>query len=861
MGVFEITAPDGKVYEIEGANAAGALAALQKHLGPTAPAAPMASEETMASDAATAAAARLSRGVRNTSRASMAGTEAGRVGQFVDDAVRATANGITFGLADKYAGGMEYLAGQAPSYDAGVKAERARTAALPEGLKIGGEAAGGLMTGIGAIKSGLTLAGRFGPSLLGRTFGYGLEGAGYGAAHGAGNTYSDKAADYLENAKDGGMTGALIGAGLPVLGTAAGAAYRSGAAFLGPRVEGVGRGGSAMLRAAAQADEAGLQALPGMGPEAMLVDAGPAMKGLGQGVGASVGTGTGEGPSRMVNALVARDKGTGQRLRAAAEENLGPRITPSRIEAELAGSRESLGPAYGQVLDDAGVAAAHGAPPMNVESLAQYLEGVARVERGGAQKAAQQVRGMLNRTTPADPGVLPPDIPVAPVAPRVAPAASPTPQAQSLTEFLASKGGLGPDAELEAIGALRHTVNVEGAGRRKLVKQGGLPLDYAREAAEEAGYLQGSHRGTSTVNDLLDAIDAEMRGNRLYPGGVQGSSKRANAARSEREQHEYEQYQQSLKDSGFPGDRIRAERPPAPPHAPQSEIVVPSNLDGSPDTLLNTRQAIDGMLATEADPNTIRILTRARQAVDAELANVPGLKNVDAQFAELSRQSEGLKRGSQVLDGGKKAIRPDELVDAMRRAALPQGAQIGPSAAPFRVKQGTRGDVDRLIGTTTHDLSTLERKLTTPYNTEKLGTVFGEENRDRMVKALMDNRQFRQSYQDIVQGSQTAQRQQSAKAMDGTAGGNAPIDATLTGIGLKTINLVAKAISGASNGATKNEIGNVLAKQGPEVQRMARALLESAKKTGENSRAISRVLSSPYWIPATSPASGRKSTQ
>jgi hypothetical protein len=499
---------------------------------------------------------------------------------------------------------------------------------------------------------------------------------------------------------------------------------------------------------------------------------------------------------------------------------------------------------------------------MNIEALAEHLDAVARTERGGAQKAAQQVRGMLNRVGPAEEAVIAPAAPLqaAPGAPTAA--AAQAPQGQSLTEFLASKGGLGPDAELAAIGAERHTVDVGGVGRRKLVKQGGLPLDYAREAAEEAGYLQGSHKGTSSVNDLLDALDAEMRGNKLYPGGVQGSSKRANTARSEREQHEYDQRQHDLNNSGFPGDRIRAEQPPPPPpHAPPAEPAAPSNLDRSPDTLLNTRQAIDGMLATEADPNTIRILTNARRSVDAELANVPGLKDVDAQFAELSRQSEALKRGSKVLDGGKKAIRPDELADEMGQGALPQGTQIGPSAAPLRIKQGTRAEVGRLVGTTTHDLSTLERKLTTPFNAEKLGTIFGEESRDRLVKILTDNRQFRQSYHDIVLGSQSAQRLAAAKAMDGAAGGNVPHDATLPGLGLKVVNLVAKAVSGASNGATKNEIGNVLAKQGPEAQRMARALLESAKATGENSRAIARVLSSPYLISATSPASGRKATR
>jgi hypothetical protein len=97
--------------------------------------------------------------------------------------------------------------------------------------------------------------------------------------------------------------------------------------------------------------------------------------------------------------------------------------------------------------------------------------------------------------------------------------------------------------------------------------------------------------------------------------------------------------------------------------------------------------------------------------------------------------------------------------------------------------------------------------------------------------------------------------------MRGSEGGNVPHDVTLTGVGLKALNAVAKAISGASNARTKDEIGNILAAQGPAVQRVARALLESAQRTGENSRAINRVLSSPYWISATAPVAGRKSTQ
>jgi len=134
--------------------------------------------------------------------------------------------------------------------------------------------------------------------------------------------------------------------------------------------------------------------------------------------------------------------------------------------------------------------------------------------------------------------------------PALKPAApTPTaPQGQSLTEFLAGK--LGPDAELSAIGADRHLVNIEGTGRRRLVRQGGWDLDTAREAAEEAGYLRGDHKGTSTVNDLLDALDAEMRGNKRFAEGQEGSvSSKEAAAASERARAELSNFRRGLEGS------------------------------------------------------------------------------------------------------------------------------------------------------------------------------------------------------------------------------------------------------------------------------------------------------------------------
>jgi len=627
------------------------------------------------SDASSAAAQRLSRGVRNVSRSSMAGTEAERVGKFADDSVRAIANGMTFGMADKFAGGMESLTGGAPSYDEGVKAERARTAALPEGQKIAGEVIGGLATGAGLVKGGLTLTTRLGPALFPRILGYGVEGAAYGAAHGAGNTYSDDASDYAANAGKGAATGLAIGGALPVVGKAAGGIYRGAQSFIGPRVGGTSAGASAMLRGAAQADEAGIRQLAGMGDEAMLVDAGPAMLGLGQGAG----TGTGSGRSALVNALKARDANTVPRINRNLDEAIGPAPRPSQLEAEIADNIENVRPQYNGPFDRS--------RPVNTETIAAELEEMGQTLRGPAQAAVKKVRKFLDVPGAKD------------IDPKNAP-------------------GLKP-------------------------------------------------------------------------------------------------------------------------------------LDDNPASLFQTRQAIDGMLEGETNTKVVAQLTRVRKMVDEELANaVPGIKRVDAKYAELMRQQEGLGRGGTVFDTGKTATHPADLAAELRAGGLPQGEQIGPSAVPVRVRQGARAEIDRLVGTHANDLNALERKLGTPqdWNSQKFAEIFGEGPHNSVMTTLINNRRFRQTYQDIVQNSQTAQRTAAAKAMEGSEGGQVKGDTTLTGLGLRALNAVARAIAGASSSSTKNEIGEILAMQGPEVQRMARELLRTAQKTGENNRAINRVLSSPYWI-------------
>lgn len=188
---------------------------------------------------------------------------------------------------------------------------------------------------------------------------------------------------------------------------------------------------------------------------------------------------------------------------------------------------------------------------------------------------------------------------------------------------------------------------------------------------------------------------------------------------------------------------------------------APGNLDPNPSTLFQTRQAIDGMMASEANPQVIRALTTARAQIDDELARtVPNLKAVDASYAELARQREALARGQTVLDSKRTSPRPSELAAEVLAGAEPQGLQIGPSAVPFRMSQGARAEVDRILGNNANDISALNKLIKTEgdWNRSRLATLFGEEKAGKLFKALEAERVFADTNSVVTRNSETARR-------------------------------------------------------------------------------------------------------
>lgn len=116
---------------------------------------------------------------------------------------------------------------------------------------------------------------------------------------------------------------------------------------------------------------------------------------------------------------------------------------------------------------------------------------------------------------------------------------------RSLVQFLADNGGLVPHGDLAAMDAQRF---VPGAG--PLVRKSGMTLDRAREIAQEAGYLRSSSAdATTTERDLLDAIDRELRGQKVYSERDIGDvAARQDTAAVEADQVRAEEHMQAVRD-------------------------------------------------------------------------------------------------------------------------------------------------------------------------------------------------------------------------------------------------------------------------------------------------------------------------
>lgn len=270
-------------------------------------------------------------------------------------------------------------------------------------------------------------------------------------------------------------------------------------------------------------------------------------------------------------------------------------------------------------------------------------------------------------------------------------------------------------------------------------------------------------------------------------------------------------------------------------------------LDDSAEGLFNSRGAVDAIIrrmeaAPDTDPKALRSIVFLRQAMDDELtARIPGIKDVDAQFRELSRQSEGLTRGGDVLAKGKTATRPNEFGDELTAAVNPEGQMIGPSGTAFRMRQGNRAELDRTIGLEANDPAALKRTVQAEgdWNRDKLRQLHGDEPADNVLGAIDREVRFAATTNRVTAGADTAAGRgfdEAIQRLEKGSGGSMPDGVTVfgfaLGLGKRIVNSLASDMGAAKAERFASELGRMAVAQGPERDRFIEAMVaEGVKRT------------------------------
>jgi hypothetical protein len=143
---------------------------------------------------------------------------------------------------------------------------------------------------------------------------------------------------------------------------------------------------------------------------------------------------------------------------------------------------------------------------------------------------------------------------------------------------------------------------------------------------------------------------------------------------------------------------------------------------------------------------------------DALERQVPRYADINLMGSTAHRASEVLENGKRVSGRGRERYPPRDICSRPRR---PSPRTTG------RTPPWCRSDLDRILGTKSNDLVALRQQVMADgdWNRAKLAQVFGPDEADRVFRAVDRETAFRDAYNKVYQGSQTAQRLAGANAM------------------------------------------------------------------------------------------------
>lgn len=225
---------------------------------------------------------------------------------------------------------------------------------------------------------------------------------------------------------------------------------------------------------------------------------------------------------------------------------------------------------------------------------------------------------------------------------------------------------------------------------------------------------------------------------------------------------------------------------------------------------------------------------------DALEQQVPGYAEANAASAALAKRGEAVEAGTQMLSSGKTTPSPERF--AAEFGQMQPGEQIA-------FAKGNRGEIARLLGTKINDLQALKGALQGEggWNAAKLATMYGTDTADQLTGSVERNLKFRDTYNKVVENSQTAQRNAAAGAMKPDPPGEMPIinpNMSITGTlatgAKKGVEAVINALRRDPT-ASYGDIARVLSAQGPERDAAFQAIKDAIARRQQNAMAAPKV--------------------
>ncbi len=261
--------------------------------------------------------------------------------------------------------------------------------------------------------------------------------------------------------------------------------------------------------------------------------------------------------------------------------------------------------------------------------------------------------------------------------------------------------------------------------------------------------------------------------------------------------------------------------------APKDAAINLHKIKGELDNVIQYGAPGLGVPAGALERQQGALKTIRGQLNDALEQQVPGYAEANAQSAALARRAEAVQAGTGILDSGKTAPSPGRFAEDF--GAMVPGEQIA-------FNKGARAEIDRQLGTKVNDLVALKGALQGEggWNTAKIGTAFGDDAANALVASVDRNTKFRDTFNKVVENSQTAQRSQAAKALEDDNPVKLTSD-TLYGdakrLLLKPANAVLQAMLERNNAPRDAEIARFLSAGGPERDRNLSALVDAISRT------------------------------